>query len=74
MKGAFQQLQKGKPTQRHKLLVDLLSQTPTYVKLALNRVRDDRLACIALSCHAATIIHMLRQVCSTCGSVYRLTG
>jgi len=38
MKHVFQQLQRSKPSQRHKLLLDLHTQTPTPLKLALNRV------------------------------------
>ncbi len=38
MKHVFQQLQRCKPSQRHKLLLDLHTQTSAPLKLALNKV------------------------------------
>ncbi|DBA94183.1 TPA: hypothetical protein ACH3X1_001814 [Trebouxia sp. C0004] len=43
MKHVFQQLQRSKPSQRHKLLLDLHKQTPAPLKLALNRVLVEEL-------------------------------
>ena len=38
MKHVFQRMQRDKPTHRHKLLLELHSQAPTSLRLALNKV------------------------------------
>ena len=70
MKHVFQQLQRSTPLQRHKLVLDLHSQTPAPLKLALNRVSHNHavshrslLQCLTtIACSIAQVLKCCLQV------------